>query len=174
MIRGQDRYKKGRKHHTHNTISFATWNVQTFVENAAGERRTCRSRLRPGHTPQIPVNSISSHYVDRKLDFLVKELKRLDVAIAGIQETKWFGSDVWNVVGYTLLHSGRPLPDESEPQLRNEGVRIVMSKHATMAWKNVGESWEAISSRVVMVRLKVACCGQRRPRGSRETSNTFM
>ena len=31
------------------------------------------------------------HYVDRKLDLLVKELKKFDVAITGIQKTKWFG-----------------------------------------------------------------------------------
>ena len=57
--------------------------------------------------------------MDRKLDFLVKELKRLDVAIAGIQETKWFGKDVWNANGFIPLHSERPVPDESEPQVRN-------------------------------------------------------
>ena len=46
------------------------------------------------------------------------------MAITGIQETKWFGSDVWNADGYTLLHSGRPLPDEGEPQVRNKGVAM--------------------------------------------------
>ena len=39
------------------------------------------------------------------LDFLVKELRRLGVAIAGIQEIKWFGKDMWTVDGYILLHS---------------------------------------------------------------------
>ena len=49
---------------------------------------------------------------------LVTELKKFDVALAGIQ-TKWFGQDVWNVDVYTLLHSGHtmkicPLQIESE------------------------------------------------------------
>ena len=63
--------------------------------------------------------------MDRKLDFLVKELRRLGVAIAGIQETKWFGKDMWTVDGYTLLHSGCTFPDEAAPQVRNEGVGIL-------------------------------------------------
>ena len=33
--------------------------------------------------------------VNCKLDLLAEELKCYGVAIAGIQETKWFGSDAW-------------------------------------------------------------------------------
>ena len=33
--------------------------------------------------------------VDRKLYLMIKKLKRLGTSIAGIQETKWFGNDVW-------------------------------------------------------------------------------
>ena len=45
-----------------------------------------------------------------------------------------------------------------------------------MAWKNVGENWAAVSSRVYIVtaRLKVVGRGRRRPGGSRETSSTHM
>jgi len=51
--------------------------------------------------------------VDRKLDLLVGELASCTIALAGIQETKWFGSDVWPTTnGYMLLHSGRPTPDD--------------------------------------------------------------
>ena len=57
----------------------------------------------PGADPQIPDSSTSPQYVDRKLDLLVKELKRLGVAVAEVQETKWFGNDVWSVADYTLL-----------------------------------------------------------------------
>jgi len=34
--------------------------------------------------------------VDRKLDFLVDELARYGIAVAGIQEIKWFWLDVWS------------------------------------------------------------------------------
>ena len=48
--------------------------------------------------------------MDRKLDLLVGELEHYNVAMAGIQEIKWFGSDVWPAInGHTLLHSGRQL-----------------------------------------------------------------
>ena len=144
------------------------------MDNAGGDRRICRSRARPGPGPQVPDTSVGPHYVDRKVDFLVKELRRLGEAIAGIQETKWFGKDMWTVDGYTLLHSGRTLPDETDPQVRNEGVGILLDRHATMPWKNAGETWEVVSSRVVTARLKVVRRGQRRPGGSRETSSTHM
>ena len=133
------------------------------MENAGGDRRICRSRARPGPGPQLPDSSVGLHYVDKKLDFLVKELRKLGVAIAGIQETKWFGKDMWTVDRYTLLHSGCTLADETDPQVRNEGVGILLDGHATMAWKNAGETWEAVSSRVVTARLKVVGRGRRRP-----------
>ena len=79
----------------------------------------------------VGLNSIA-----RKLHFLVKELNRY---IAGVQETKWFGSDIWNANEYTLLHTGRPLPDASAPAVKNEGVGIELDERATAAWKEAGE-----------------------------------
>ena len=58
---------------------------------------------------------------------------------------------MWPADGYAFLHSGRLLPSDHERAARNEGVGIALDKKATAAWKNVGEVWEAISSRVVMV-----------------------
>ena len=88
--------------------------------------------------------------VPHKLDLLARELKRYGISIAGIQEINWFGSDVWPVDGYTLLHSGSPLPSDQERGTRNEGVGISLDKKAMAAWKNVGEVLEAVSSRVVI------------------------
>ena len=49
------------------------------------------------------------------------ELKRYVVSVAGVQESKWFGKDVWPAAdGYTFLHSGRPLPNSSGQQ----GMRV--------------------------------------------------
>ena len=54
--------------------------------------------------------------VDRKADLIVQELKRYQISITGISETKCFGQEVYNihvhVGGYTVLHSGRPLPGQ--------------------------------------------------------------
>ena len=110
-----------------------------------GDERVCRKRVvgvcdDPGT-------------VDRKLDLVVRELKRYGVAVAGIQESKWFGSDVWDAGEYTFLHSGRPLPDASGCAARNESVGIALDKMATEAWKNTGEKWEAVSSRIVTAQL---------------------
>lgn len=114
MTKGQAMNMKGNKHRAC-TIAFAMWNVRSLVENASSDRQICRSRTRP--LPQIPDASKGPHCVDRKLDILVKKLKRLCVAIAGIQETKWFGKDIWTTDGYTLLHSRSPLPDENKSQV---------------------------------------------------------
>jgi len=46
-------------------------------------------------------------FVDRKLNLLVGELKEIWISGAGVQETKWFGADVWPAAdGYIMLHSG--------------------------------------------------------------------
>ena len=126
-------------------LSVGTWNVPTLVESL-GDERVCRKVCKPGNYDEPGI-------VDRKLDLLVRELKRYGTSIAGIQETKWFGSDLWSADGYTLLHSGRPLPSDQEKGTRNEGVGIALDKEATAEWKNAGEVWEAISLRVVMVCL---------------------
>ena len=129
--------------------------IFALVENAGADRRICRFQMRP--LPKLPDTSKGPHWMDRKFDFLVKKRRRLSVTVAGIQETKWFGKDIWSADGYTLLHSGRPLPDENESQVKNEGVGILLDKNPTAAWRSAGESWEAICSQVVMARLKPGC-----------------
>ena len=111
--------------------------------------------------------------MDRK-DLLAKELRHYRLSVAAIQETKWFGQDIWEAEGYLFITSGRPLPSEGEPAIRNEGVGIALDREATAAWKEAGETWEAVSSRIVTMRMKLAHVGQRRPGGGRETSNIFV
>ena len=36
------------------------------------------------------------------------------MSVVGISETKWFGSAVYDVDGYLILHSGRAVPREGE------------------------------------------------------------
>ena len=97
---------------------------------------------------------VVSEKVDHKLDLLVKELKRYHVCVAGIQETKWFGKDVWSAVDCcTFLHSGRPLPEGDAVMHRGEGVGIFLDSMASEAWRQAGEVWKAISSRIVLARL---------------------
>ena len=90
---------------------------------------------------------------------MIKELKRCGVSIAGIQENKWFGSDIWSSRGCRFLRSGRAVPLSDARYLRNEGVGIVLDEKALEAWKLGGEVWKAVSSRIVTARLKVATSG---------------
>ena len=148
-------HRKGRKN-----LTLCTWNVRTLVEST-GDVRICRKRQ----------GQNKGNGVDRKLDLLVGELKRYGISVAGIQETKWFGTDVWPAAkGFTFLHSGRPLPANGEDAARNEGVGIMLDPKATIAWKEAGEVWEAVNSRLVTARLKWVGKGQRR----HGRSNTFM
>ena len=113
----------GRIQRTRRVLSVATWNVPSLVEDSCDER-ICRKRPRP-----------SSTSVDRKFDFLVHELHRYGVAIAAVQDTKWFGTDVWTTKGYTLLHSGRGLPTGEAVVHCNEGVGILLDPALTQAWR---------------------------------------
>ena len=94
--------------------------------------------------------------VDRKAALMVHDLKKYGVSIAGISENKWFGKDLYDVEGYMILHSGRPLPEYDSPMVWNEGVGIVLDREITAAWREAGEVWEAVSSRIICARLKLA------------------
>ena len=164
-------------------IVAATWNVRSLVERAGGDRRICRSRpeRQGGHgdrricrsRPERQAQEVLN-VVDRKLDFMMKELRRYRVSVAAVQETKWFGKDVWEAQGYTFLHSGRPLPSEEGIVVRNEGVGIALDERATAAWKEAGEVWNAVGSLIVTARLKATSVGQRRPGSCRETRNIYI
>ena len=47
---------------------------------------------------------------DHKATLLVQELKRFRMNVTGISENKWFGHVVYEVEGYTIFHSGGPIP----------------------------------------------------------------
>ena len=123
-------------------VYVGSWNMRTLVE-AEGPIET--SVARPGGRGVT---------VDRKATLMVREFKKYGVQLAGISETKWCGESTYHVDGYTILHSGRPVPDES-PMRRSEGVGVVMDPKMTTAWKEAGEVWKAVSSRIICARLKM-------------------
>ena len=75
---------------------------------------------------------------------------------------------LWTSSTLDLLYLGPPLPSDGEQAKRNEGVGIALDRKAA------GEKWEAVNSRIVLARLKLAECGQRQPGGSRARSSTFV
>ena len=57
--------------------------------------------------------------------------------------------------GYILLRSCRSIPnDDGDGIARREGVSILMNRRAAAAWRAPGEEWQAVSSRLVITRLK--------------------
>ena len=90
---------------------------------------------------------------DRRIDLVVRELTRYDISIALLQETKWFGSDVYLVDNSVVLTAGRPTPQAGQSMQRGEGVAIVLSGPAVTAWKDGGEQWKTWGSRLIQATL---------------------
>ena len=84
----------------------------------------------------------------------VENLSRLNVGVAAIQETWWFGSDCYTIKGYLVLSSGRAIPAEGESFRRGEGLAVILNKYCQEAWRAGGWLWKSYSSRLMSVRLK--------------------
>lgn len=123
---------------------FATWNVRSLV-NSSG----------PVETAFVRGERLSRPSDDRRIDTVVSELKRLDVEVAGLQETRWFGKDSYAVGDAVVLASGRPLPSMGESFFRGEGVALVLRGRALRAWKAGGGQWSAVSSRLAVAKLRM-------------------
>ncbi len=93
--------------------------------------------------------------VDKKASFMVEEFRKFNMNIIGINETKWFGQEKYEVDGFVILHSGRPVPVGDEAVERNEGVGIVLDSGMAKVWKDSGEVWKPVSSRAVHARLEL-------------------
>lgn len=124
------------------TWRIGTWNVRSMVDTEGTV--AIASRRQDGQRGE-----------ERKVDLIVREMKRYNVKVVGLQETKWFGCDVYDVAGSVVLASGRPLPDEGSSFQRGEGVAIVLLDWAVQAWKEGGSQWKAWSSRLVTACLQV-------------------
>jgi len=86
------------------------------------------------------------------------------MSITGISESKSFGQGVYEVDGFVTVHSGKPLPSGDDPVLRNEGVGIVINPVVAAAWRDSGECWKAVSSRIVYAQVKLQCSKYHRGR----------
>ena len=101
-----------------------------------------------------------------------------------VAETKWFGCDVYEVMGSVVLTSGRSMPASKGDNIqRGEGVAIVLLEWAVGAGKNGGWQWKSWSSRIVSVWLKVenkffhihvVCCYAPTRAASRENKIGFL
>ena len=91
-----------------------------------------------------------------KLDLVVHQLGRFGIEAAGLQETKWFGKGVYPVADSLILVSGRPSPSNSPASSgqRGEGVALVLRHRVRYAFEFGGCQWTAVSSRILVARLK--------------------
>ena len=140
--------------HCHSWFSIGSWNLHSLVES---EGSVAIASTRRGV------------HVDRKVNLLVEELRRFEISITGISETKWFGQDVYEVDGFVLVHSGRPIPADEEPVQRNAGVGILLNPTMAAAWRDSGECWRAVSFRIVSVHIQLqrcTSCGVKRQNGT--------
>ena len=124
-------------------LNIGCWNMRTLVE---AEGSIATSVARPGNRG-VPV--------DRKASLMICEFKKFRINIAAISETKWFGQNIYEIEGYTILHSGRPVPGDGDIIERNEGVGIVLDPLLADAWRRAGEVWKGVSSRIIMARVKL-------------------
>ena len=97
------------------------------------------------------------------------------MTLVGIQETKWFGLNVWPADnGWVFLHSGRPSPSSNEVAQCGEGVGILLSPAGVEAWHAAGDAWCAVKSRIVTAQLRLASVGLRQAGGGRYSSDLFL
>ena len=75
--------------------------------------------------------------------------------VAALQETKWFGDNVYAVGKSIVLTAGRPVPGNDDARQRGEGVALVLSGPAISGWKAGGSRWKAWSSRLLSISIKI-------------------
>ncbi len=139
-----EKMSKMAKERRRNKLNIGCWNIMRTLAEAEGNIVT--SVARPG-SRSVPV--------DRKAMLMVQELRKYKMNVTGISETKWFGQEIYNINDFTVLHSGHPIPTNREAAERNKGVGIVLDPRMSEAWRNSGGVWKAISSRLVLARMKM-------------------
>ena len=142
---------QGRKLFAHRVslLKLGTWNVWSMVDT-------------DGSVEVASQWADSQIGEERKVDQIVCELERYDVVVRALQETKWFGSEVYEVGGSVLLTSSRVIPASGEAVQRGEGVALVLRRLALDAWKRGGKQWKVWNSRCVSACLQLAGCGSQK------------
>ena len=96
-----------------------TWNVRSMVDTEG---------------PIEVASQSAERGEDRKVDQVVCELAKYGVVVGALQETKWFGSEIYEVNDSVILTSGRSTPARGEKVQRGEGVALVLRGLALVAW----------------------------------------
>ena len=124
------------------TWRIGTWNVRSMVDTEGPiEIASQRADGQRGES--------------KKVDQIVEEMKRYNVKVAALQETKWLGNEMYQVGGSVILTAGREITSPGAPLQRGEGVAILLLGPAIDAWKKTGRKWKAWNSRLISACLQV-------------------
>ena len=137
---GRDHHFARRARKATSVWRVGTWNVRSMVDTE-GPIEVASQNAKRGE--------------DRKVDQVVCNLERYGVMVAALQETKWFGCEIYEVNGSVVLTSGRRTPGEGVTVQRGEGVALVLRGLALTAWERGGKQWKAWSSRCVSAILQL-------------------
>ena len=86
---------------------------------------------------------------------MVRELDRYGVIVAALQESKWMGSNMYQVDESVVFATGQQVLGPGEPLHRGEDVALVLNGPAMGAWQEEGKLWKAWSSRLISIQLQI-------------------
>ncbi|CAF0883692.1 unnamed protein product [Rotaria sordida] len=84
----------------------------------------------------------------------MKQLQKYRIQIAPLSETGMYGCGVKLINDFTWIFSGLPSVNKTR---KAHGVAVCLDKVAAKVWKDSGSEWEAVSERIVKIRLKCSC-----------------
>ena len=116
----QQQYHAHRARKANLFLKVGTWNVRSMVDTEGCIEVASQTNGKRGE--------------DRKVDQVVGELARYDVVVGALQETKWFGDEVYEVDESVVLTAGRNTPAQGEIVRRGEGVALVLRGLALAGW----------------------------------------
>ena len=81
-----------------------------------------------------------------KIDLIVHELARYNILVGALQETRWFGNEVYvyRVADGVVLMAGRCTPTKGDVVQRGEGLALVLRGSAISAWNRGGKWWTSM------------------------------
>ena len=89
------------------SVKCGTWNVRSMVDTAGCVEVASRHAGRGE---------------DCKVDLVISEQARYVIVVGALQETKWFGNEVYEVTDSVVLTSGRRTPMQGDIGSRGEGL----------------------------------------------------
>ena len=86
---------------------------------------------------------------------IVHLLRQCNIRITALQETKRFGSNVYQVSGAVILNAGRSLSLSDEPARRDEEASFVLLDDAIASWQAAGKQWKSWSARMIFACFRI-------------------